>query len=478
MLNNKSVISNLIWKFAERISAQLVTLIVSIILARLLEPSDYGVISIVTIFITLANVFVSDGFGSALIQKKDADALDFSSVLFFNIFFSCVLYMVLFFAAPLIAKFYGEEYSILVPVLRVLGIRIIVSGINSVQHAYVSRNMMFSKFFWSTLFGTVISAVVGIIMAYKGYGVWALVAQYLTNTIIGTIVLWFTVKIEYIFKFSLKRLKRLLNFGVKILASKLLITGFQELRALIIGKMYTPSDLAFFDKGKQFPSLIVTNIDTSISSVLFPKISSVQDNKERVKEITRNSIRFSAFVMCPIMLGFLAISKPFILFVLTEKWLPCVPLLQWFCIVYLLQPIHSANLQAIKAIGRSDIIFKLELIKKSVELIVLIITVFISVKAVVIGMALCSTLFTFVNAFPNIKLLGYSFKEQLLDLMPPVIMAVVMLLVVYVIGFCHVPALYLMMMQIVAGILIYLALAYITKNKELVFLLSKINKKK
>ncbi len=477
MGNKRGVLSNLIWKFAERITAQLVSLIVSVILARLLDPSDYGIIAIVMIFITIANVFVSDGWGSALIQKKDADALDFSSVLYFNIVFSIFLYIILWFGAPFIAEYYGEEYVLLTPVLRVIGLRIILSAINSVQQAYISKHMMFEKFFWATLLGTIVSAVVGITMAYKGFGVWALVAQYLTNTTVDTIILQITLNKWPVLKFSIDRLKKLLGFGARILGTNLLITGYQELRALIIGKVYSSKDLAFYDKAKQFPSIVVTNINSSLSAVLFPKMAQMQDSKYEVKEITRKSIRFGAYLMCPIMMGLAAVSRPVVYILLTEKWLPCVPLMQLLCINAMCMPLHTANMQAIKAMGRSDITLKIEIVKKSIELVVLLAVMRISVSAIVIGMASCSIFFIFLNAFPNIKLIGYSIKEQLFDLLPNLTMSLVMAGCVYLVGLLPMNVYLSLSIQVVLGITLYIIFSIITRNKEFLFATDLIKKK-
>ena len=234
-LTNKTL-SGVMWKFGERISAQLVSTLVSIILARILMPEDYGVVALVTIFITICNVFVTSGFGTALVQKKDADDLDFTSVFYFGLFFSILLYVGIFFAAPLIARFYENE--ILTPVVRVMGLRIIIASINSVQHAYIGRKMQFRKFFIATLFGTIASGVVGVWLAYNGYGVWAIVAQYLTNVCIDTIVLAFVIKWIPKLRISFKRLKSLFSFGWKLLVSALIDTGYNELRSLIIGKKY------------------------------------------------------------------------------------------------------------------------------------------------------------------------------------------------------------------------------------------------
>lgn len=472
MRDKESLLSNLMWKFAERITAQFVTLIVSIVLARLLEPSDYGVITIVMIFITLANVLVSDGVGSALIQKKNADALDFSSVLYFNVVFSIILYGALFGLAPFVANFYGEGYEILVPIFRVLGLRIIIAGINSVQQAYVSRNMMFKKFFWATFLGTVCSAIVGISMAYMGFGVWALVAQYLTNTIIDTIVLALSLKKRPILGFSIKRLKEIFNYGIKILSASLLITGYQEVRALIIGKVYSTADLAYYDKGRQFPNLVVTNINTSIGAVLFPKMSQEQDDINQIKRTTRMSIRFSAYIMCPMMLGLAVIAEPFVRIILTDKWIDCVPLLRMFCIVYLFQPIHTANMQVIKAVGRSDIYLKLEVVKKVIEVISLLLTIWISVEAMVIGMAVLTTLFTLINAYPNKKLISYSFKEQIVDIFPVLIMAMGMAFIVYLFVYIPIPELLRMLLQIICGAIIYVVMSAVGHNKEFKYIVS------
>lgn len=477
-MRKNNVLNNLSWKFAERIAAQLVTVIVSVILARMLTPQDYGIIAIVTIFITFANVFVSDGFGSALIQKKEVDALDYSSVLYFNIIFSTVLYVILFFCAPLIASFYGDEYAILTPVLRVLGLRIIVSAVNSVQQAYVSRKMIFKKFFWSTLTGTLISAIVGIAMAYLGFGVWALVGQYLTNTTVDTVTLALSLRKKPILAFSFDRLKGMIGYGSKILGTSLLITGYQELRALIIGKMYSSEDLAYYDKGRQFPNLIVTNINTSIGAVLFPKMAQEQNDKTRIREITRKSIRFSSYLMCPLMLGLAAVAEPFVKIVLTDQWLPCVTLLQIFCVIYLFQPIHTANMQAIKAIGRSDVYLKLEIVKKVIELAVLLIVMWIGVEAIVISMAILTTAFTFVNAYPNKKLLNYSFKQQMGDILPPVCMSLVMAIIVYFFGKIPMNAYVSFGAQIVLGIIVYFVLSFITKNSELKYFIDLIRRKK
>lgn len=475
MKNNKGFISNLKWKFAERIIAQIVTTVVSIVLARLLEPQHYGMISIVMVFITIANVFVSDGLGVALIQKKDADSLDYSSALFINIFMSILMYIILFVISPRISLFYGDGYGILAPVLRVLGLSLILSAINSIQNAYISKNMIFETFFWAALIGTTVSAVVGITMAYTGFGVWALVGQYLTNKTIDTVVLVVILKKRPGLNFSCDRAKVLIGYGIKILTTSLLINLFEAFRSLLIGKIYSSSDLAYYDKGQQFPKLIIININTSISSVLFPKMANEQDDLSVLKEITRKSIRFSSYFMCPMMIGLAAIAESFVSVVLTDKWLSCVSLLQLFCVYYLFQPIHTANIQAIKARGRVDIYLKLEIFKKIIEVVTLFSVINISVKTIVISMAVLAALFTFVNAFPNKKLLNYSFEEQVKDILTPMIMSLFMAGCVLIVPLVVKNKLLALFIQVVVGIFVYLAISIITKNKELIYVWGKIN---
>ena len=459
------VISGLIWKFSERISAQLVTFIVSIVLARLLDPSHYGAIAIVNVFIALANVFVASGFGNSLIQKKDSDNLDYSSVFYANIIISIILYFVLFVSAPFIAEFY--KMDILSPTLRVLGVRLIVGGVNSVQHAYVSKNMMFKRFFWSTLFGTLLSGVVGIILAYKGFGIWALVAQYMTNTTVDTLVLWFTVKWRPVFAFSFNRLSTLFSYGWKLLVSAFLDTGYKELRTIIIGKMYSSADLAYYNKGKSFPDLVVTNINSSIQSVLFPALSNEQDSKNAIKSMTRRSIRTSTFLMLPIMAGLALIATPLIKHLLTEKWLFCVPYLQISCITFAFMPIHTANLQAIKAIGRSDIFLKLEVIKKTIGILVLIAVMKYGVMAIAISGVFTTILSAFINATPNRKLLSYSYKEQINDMLSCIFPLLLMSISVFLIGLIELNSLVLIFIQIFVGVSIYTSVSFLTKNESL-----------
>lgn len=471
-ITKKSVIGNFIWRFAERCGAQLVTFIVSIVLARILDPKDYGTIALVTVFTTILQVFVDSGLGTALIQKKNADDLDFSSVFYFNFIVCIILYVGMFIAAPYIALFYKD--TTLTPVIRVISLTIVISGVKGIQQAYVSKNMLFKRFFFSTIGGTIFSAVLGIAMAYMGYGVWALVAQQLSNTAIDTLILWLTVKWRPKKMFSYERLKGLFSFGWKLLISSLLDTAYNNLRNLIIGKLYSSSDLAFYNQGEKFPKVIVMNINASIDSVLLPTMSIEQDNPERIKQMTRRAIKTSTYVMAPLMMGLAFCAEPIVRLVLTDKWIFCIPFLRIFCITYMFWPVHTANLNAINAMGRSDWFLRLEIIKKIVGLAILLSTMWFGVMAMAYSLLLSSVLSQIINSWPNRKLLKYGYLEQARDFAPGILLAVLMGICVHFVEYMSLPMIVTLVIQIVLGAIIYIVGSAILKLEEFQYLLEMI----
>ena len=453
-MNNKSVFSNFIWRFAERCGAQLVTFIVSIVLARILMPEDYGTVALVTVFTTIMQVFVDSGLSTALIQKKDADDLDFSSVFYFNFAVCIILYLIMFFAAPAIASFY--EMPELTSIVRVVSLTIVISGVKGVQQSYVSRNMLFKRFFYATIGGTIFSAFLGVTMAYLGFGVWAIVAQQLSNTAIDTLILWITVRWRPKKMFSWERLKGLLSFGWKMLASALLDTLYGNIRSLVIGKMYSSADLAYYNQGDKFPRVIANNINTSIDSVLLPTMASVQDEPARVKSMTRRAIKTSTYIMAPLMMGLAFCAEPIVRLVLTDKWLPCVPFLRIFCITYMFYPIHTANLNAIKAMGRSDLFLKLEIAKKIVGMALLLSTMWFGVMAMAYSLLVSSVTSQIINSWPNRKLLNYRYWDQLKDILPGIALAVFMGCCVNLVGLLHLSNTVTLLIQIPMGAVIYI----------------------
>ncbi|MFZ3129537.1 MAG: lipopolysaccharide biosynthesis protein [Desulfosporosinus sp.] len=460
-INKVQVLNGLFWKLMERGGTQGIQFVVQIVLARLLLPKDYGLIALVIIFTSIASVFVQSGFNTSLIQKKDADESDFSSVFYLSLLIAIVLYIVLFFTAPFLAEFYEEPR--LIPVFRVLSITLFFGAFNSIQNAVIARKMQFKKLFFSSTGAILISGTGGMCMAYAGFGVWALVGQQICNQLLITLILWFTVNWRPRLLFSIERVKGLFSFGWKLLASSLIDTLYMNLRSLIIGKIYNPAMLGFYNRGDQFPALIVSNITGSIQSVMLPVLSSQQDNRKRVKDMLRRAIVTSSFIIFPMMVGLAVTAEPLVKILLTDKWLPCVPFLQIFCASYALWPIHTANLQAINALGRSDIFLKLEIIKKIVGLSILTVTVFYGVYAIALGAVPGGIICSFINAYPNKKLLNYSYIEQCKDILPSLLLSLLMGAVVYSIQWLGMSVWTTLLLQVFVGIVIYSGLAWMFK---------------
>ncbi|WP_303804902.1 lipopolysaccharide biosynthesis protein [Ruminococcus flavefaciens] len=453
-MKRDTVVTNLIWRLGERFGAKMVQFLVQMILAKMLAPEIWGTIGLILIFIEVLQVFIESGLGNALIQKKDADDLDFSTVFYFNCVICGAAYLLMFFAAPLIAWFYKAPE--LTSAIRVMSLVLVVSGLKNVQQAYVSKNMLFKRFFFATLIGTVTAAVIGIAMAYFGFGLWAIIAQNLINVTIDTCILWITVKWRPKRAFSFQRLKQLYSFGWKLFASSLMEVIYLKLRGLIIGKKYSKEDLAYYTYGEYFPQFITSILNSSIDSVLLPSMSSVQDSRENVKNMTRRAIKIGTYILMPFMVGIMVCAGPVVRIVLTEDWLPVIPYLRILCISYAFMPIHTANLNAIKAIGRSDTYLKLEIIKKFVDFASILATMFISVKAMVYGVLVASIISQVINAWPNKKLLGYSYLEQVADMIPQIIASTIMGAVIYIINLVDIHYLLMLAIQIPLGVIVYI----------------------
>lgn len=470
-----NIIYNLFWKFLERGGTQGIQFLVQLLLARLLTPEDYGTVALITIFIQLSNVFIQSGFNTALIQRKDANDVDFSSVFYLSLFVSLILYIILFLFSPFIAEFYNKP--IIVPVIRVLSLTLFFGSVNSIQNAVIAREMQFKKLFYSSLIAIFISSILALLAAYNGLGIWAIVIQQLSSQILITVVLWYTVKWRPKLLFSFKRLKKLFLYGSKILASTLIETLYNNIRSLIIGKIYTPAMLGYYNRGQQFPSLIITNINGSIQSVMLPVLSSEQENLKLVKSLVRRSISVSTFLVFPLMIGLAVIAEPLILIILTDKWLPAVPFLQIYCISYAVWPLHTANLQAISAIGRSDIFLILEIIKKTIGILFLLFSIKYGIYAIAMGEVLSGLISTLVNAYPNKSLLNYGLKEQIVDILPSFLLSILMGILVFIVGKLEINIFILLLLQVIVGVVSYLLLASIFKLEVFDYLFNLISKK-
>lgn len=473
MNNSKnSVIKSLFFKFSERCGYQGIAFIVQLILARLLDPTDYGVLTLLTIFINVSQVFVQSGLNTALIQRKDVTEKDYSTVFYVSLTMAVFLYALLFFTAPFIGEFY--DMPLLKNILRVLAINLLPGAFNSIQNAKIAREMRFKQLMYCTFGSVVLSGIVGITMAYLGFGVWALVGQQLTNQVFVCLLMLIVVKWRPKPVFEFDRLKVLFGFGWKLLCSNLIDTIYKELQSLVIGKKYKSGTLGYYNRGKQFPELIVNNLNGAIQSVMLPALAQYQDDKEKMKSMMRRSIVTSTFIVFPIVMGLGVCADSLISLLLTDKWLPCVPYLRVCCFIYAFYPVHTANLQAINAQGRSDVFLKLEVIKKIYGLAILCITVFCfkSPLAIAMGSAFTTLISCFVNASPNKKLLNYSYAEQMKDIIPAMALSVVMGALVYCISFIGLTNWFTLIIQIVAGIVIYITGAKLFHIESFEYILS------
>jgi len=462
------VLNGLFWKVMENGGAQGVQFLVSIFLARLLSPAEYGVVAIITIFITIANVIVQNGFGTALIQKHQADDTDFSSVFYLNLLVAAGIYVMLFFAAPYIADFYQNPE--MTALIRVLAIILFPGAVTSVQSAFVSRKMEFKGLFLATLGASVLSGIVSVGMAYRGLGVWALAGQQISYYFGLMMVLFITISWKPQFLFSAERLRSMFSFGWKLLCASLLDTVFNNIQGLVMGKIYNEEVLGYYNRGEQFPKLIVNNLGAAIQSVMLPALSANQNDLNRVKSMLRRSIMTSSYLVLPMMAGMIAVADNLILALLGPKWSGSVIFLQIMCIAYSFWPIHIVNLQALNAVGRSDIFLKLEIIKKTIGVIVLLIGIRYNAVVMVALKAAADFLCTFINAWPNKRLLNYSIFEQWKDILPSVFLSVVMGGAVYGIGLL-VPGVWLcLLVQVLSGIIVYAALSWITKPEVFCYL--------
>ena len=477
MSKSSSISKGLLWKLLERFGVSGAQFVLQIILARLLDPEHYGVLSLMVIFTTIANVFIQHGFNTSLVQNKDVTEEDYSSVLWVSMGVAGFLYAVIFFAAPAIAIFY-EMPDIVWP-LRVLALMLFPGALNSVQLAKISREMNFRKVFFSNVIAIVVSGTVGIIVALYGGGLWALVLQSMLNVFIACIVMRFTSKLKIRFVCNGKRVKLLFGFGWKILVSHLIDTIYQDIRSLVIGKKYDNATLGYYNKGKQFPQFMINSINGAVQSVMLPAMSSKQDEKQKVKSIMRTSITMSAYVIFPIMAGLAAVSIPLISLLLTDKWLPAVPYMQIYCFTFAFYPVHTCNLQAINAVGRSDIYLKLEIVKKTVGVLALVIAVvfFKSPLAIALTGAVTTLISCFVNAYPNKKLIGYSYFEQMKDILPSFFISCIMLAAVLLVGQLNIGVIWLLMLQVVVGVVVYAALSAIFRIRPFLMIVETVKKK-
>lgn len=470
MIKGETVLTNMLWRLAERSGTQLVSFVVSIILARLLLPEDYGVISLITVFITILTLLVDGGFSNALIQNQHTDQLDYSTVFYFNLFLGFILYIGLYAAAPAIAIFYDR--SDMVPYIRVLSLTLIIGGANGVQQALVAKRMQYKLFFFSSLIGTLLSAMAGVAMAFTGFGAWALIAQKLIDQGVDAVLLWYMVRWHPSLQFSFKRLKPLASYGSKLLGSALLNSFSNNLASLMVGKLYSHSSLAYYDKGQRVPMFLVSNLQATVQSVLFPAIAEQQSEKERVRYILHQSVMLAAYCIFPCMVGMAVCADSIVQILFTDRWIEMVPYMRLWCFVLVFYLLHTANLQVIQALGRSDIFLRIEIIKQLISLISMLAAIPFGVLAMLGVVCAEGPLFYYINSRPNERLVGYGFWKQIKDIIPIILLNIFLGLLVWTIGLLPWNMFVVLTVQITAGVLFYIGASAVFKIETFGILLS------
>lgn len=447
-LKNKAV-SGVGWSATDALLAQGINFIVGLVLANRLDPHDYGLIGYVTIFIALFNSIVNSGFSSALIRKKDVKDIDFSTTFTINMALCVIMGLTLYLSAPLISSYFNEPQ--LIPVTRVMSVIVIINAFSIIQKTVLTKRIDFKTQTKISFIANITSGVIGISMAFMNYGVWALVAQQISAQLLTSILLWAFVRYFPGLSFSKESFRELFNFGWKLMASSIIDTVWKEIYQIVIGKTYHTDALGQYTRGKQFAELLSTNLTTVVQRVSYPTLSAIQDDRERLKNAYKTIIKTTMLVSFVLLFGLAAIAKPLIFVLIGEKWAFAASLLPIICFAFVLYPLSAINLNMLQVEGRSDLFLKLEIIKKSVAVIPILIGIFISIEAMLWGNVVTGLIAYYLNSYYSGKFIGYSMKEQVKDILPSFILASVMAVIVYAISWIPLPNLFVLIIQILTG---------------------------
>lgn len=462
-LKNKTV-KGMGWSALENVTRLGLTFVVSIILARLLSPEEYGLIGILSIFIALFNAIVDGGFTNALIRKQNATDTDYSTVFYTNLLLSIVLAAVLFFCAKPISVFFEQPQ--LVSLTKVMSSVVVINALSIVQRARTTKTIDFKTQTKITIISSIGSGVVGIAMAYMGYGVWALVFQQVSNQLLSTLFFWIYNRWMPKLVFSWDSFREMWNFGSKLLASNLLATLWKEIYQVVIGKCYSPATLGLYTRAKQFADLCSSNLTLVVQRVSYPVLSTIQDDKQRLKDAYKRVIKTTMLPTFVLMLGMAACADSMIHVLIGEQWSECVPMLQVICIFAMLYPLHALNMNMLQVQGRSDLFLKLEIIKRIIDIGPLLLGIFVGIYWMLIGTVVTGIICYYLNAYYSGQFLNYDIKEQIKDILPSFIIAVVMAVLVYAMNFIHLDFIILLPLQIIVGAIITIVMCEVSRQSE------------
>lgn len=454
---------NTIWKLMESFLSKGVSMLVSIVLARILLPDDYGIIAFTSVFINLSDTLIQAGFSTALIRKEKVDERDYSTVLGISILMAFFLYIVIFLSAPFISSFYKEP--LLVNVLRVIALSLFFQAFASVRTAIVSREMKFRVLFICGVISNVLSGIVGITLAYLELGVWALVFQQLTQQLILTVSLFVAVKMKVKFVIYKESAQELVPFSIKILASSLLSFFSGSVCNLVVGKTHSMTDLGYYEKGALFPQNISLYTFSAVSNVFLPVFASIQDDYARLNNVFQRVLNVSAYIILPMMAGLCMVAEPLISVILTDKWIPAIWILRWSCLYYVMTPMLLAHVQLHFAIGKSDTRVKVELYKLLVTVIALVVLVFtkLSINCVAAVMALIQVSTVVLITIETKKAIGFDILLMVKNLSKTIIAVLIMTVVVFVVGRIEMTNFLKLILEILAGGVAYLAASVVLR---------------
>jgi len=452
-LKNQTI-SSVIWSAYDRIGSQLIAFIISIVLARQLAPEVFGLIAMLNIFLAIGQSFVDSGFGSALIQRKNVTEKHYSSVFYFNILLGIIIAIILYFCAPLIADFF--EQDILIDLTRVLSLKFLILPFGLIQMNLLMKELNFKDRTKVNVTATTLSGIIGITMAFSGFGVWSLVAKMISRDIFSAIFLWVFNSWRPSLVFSFKAIIELFSFGSRMFLSGLLNVVFTNIYQIIIGRFFSPAALGFYTKARTIQQMPTKSISSIVSTVTFSSFSKVQDDKIRLKRGVKIAVNYLMYINFPLMIGLALVARPLVIVLLTEKWLPIVPYIQILCFAGILFPLHVMNLNVLQAQGRSDLFFRLEILKKTLTIINILITYRIGIIALVWGQVVTSFLSYLLNSYFTGKFINYGVLAQTKNIIPYFLQTILMGLIVYSINFIGVSSdLILLILQILTGIIVY-----------------------
>lgn len=476
-MGKNKILSGISWSFAEKLLTDLVSTVITIVLSRILMPEDYGLVALVTIFITISSIFVTTGLGTALVRDKNATEEQMATIFYLNVILGIVIYLVLFLCAPLIAGYRGNRE--LVALVRVLGLKIPISSVYNIQHAHVKKKMEFKLFFWSSFIGTVMSGVVGITMAYMGFGAWALVWSTLTDNIMDSIVLFFTTKWFPKPMLKIKECRSMIDFGFKVLVKEFINRVYAQLRGLIIGLKYSSADLAYNTKGQKFPSMFIEIVNTTVIRVMLPALSEIQDDKDKMRYVIKTSTQLTMFVIVPIMMGLFATADNFITILLTEKWLESVQFVQAYCMVYMIQPLCVIDERVLEAYGLGNTMIKKQVFDTviSIGTIALALFCFDGAIYIALSLVLSTSIGVCVVMYLSGRQTGYGIMEHIRDNASIFIIAIIMGFCVYLTGRIDMNIFVTFGLQIIVGVIVYAGLSLVFKLEPAMYIIDFLKKK-